>query len=159
MCDVRKNSQVDTIVVFSHTGRESELPRGIRSDLQQFRIGTFGSDPLRKSAGVSRIKRERLHKAFTGVKNILCGKTRRGKEKKFPQAGNVQSTLTEKIHSLRIAASEGPICSMVQGHDGVNQITSTKKGISVNFCGKLRLPRCYRHPWSACCYRFASQGR
>jgi hypothetical protein len=29
------------------------------------------------------MRRERLHKAFTGVKNILCGKTLRAKEKNF----------------------------------------------------------------------------
>jgi hypothetical protein len=39
------------------------------------------------------------------------------KREKFPQAENVHSSLTEKIHRLRIAASEGPIRSMVQGHD------------------------------------------
>ena len=37
--------------------------------------------------------------------------------KSFPQARDVHSTLTEKIHSYRIAASEGPIRSMVKGHD------------------------------------------
>jgi hypothetical protein len=50
-------------------------------------------------------------------KKILGGKAMSRKGKRFPQAGDVQSTLTEKIHSLRIAASEGPIRSMVQGHD------------------------------------------
>jgi hypothetical protein len=50
-------------------------------------------------------------------KKILGGKVMRGKGKGFPQAGNVQSALTEKIHRLRIAASEGLIRSMVQGHD------------------------------------------
>lgn len=32
----------------------------------------------------------------------------------FPQAGNVQSTLTEKIHSARIAASSGPCASWAE---------------------------------------------
>jgi hypothetical protein len=37
--------------------------------------------------------------------------------KSFPQARNVHPTLTEKIHSYRIAASERPIRSVVKGHD------------------------------------------
>jgi hypothetical protein len=50
-------------------------------------------------------------------KKIFGGNLMRGKEKGFPQVKDVQSTLTEKIHRRRIAASEGPIRSMVQGHD------------------------------------------
>jgi hypothetical protein len=37
--------------------------------------------------------------------------------KRFPQANFGHPTLTEKIHSYRIAASEGPECSMVKRHD------------------------------------------
>jgi hypothetical protein len=37
--------------------------------------------------------------------------------KSFPQARDVHPTLTEKIHSYRIAASERPIRSMVKGDD------------------------------------------
>jgi hypothetical protein len=47
-----------------------------------------------------------------------CGKKDTGKDgESFPQAKFGHSTLTEKIHSYRIAASEGPIRSMVKGHD------------------------------------------
>ena len=58
-----------------------------------------------------------LYRRGSSRKNILHGKAMMGKEKRFPQAVDVQSTLTEKIYRLRIAASEGPIRSMVQGHD------------------------------------------
>ena len=37
--------------------------------------------------------------------------------KSFPQASLVNVTLTEKIHSYRIAASEGPICSKGRQQD------------------------------------------
>jgi hypothetical protein len=42
---------------------------------------------------------------FANEGKILGGNMMRGKGKQFPQAGYVQSTLTEKIHSLRIAES------------------------------------------------------
>ena len=102
--------------VFSHRERERTPQRECRAT-KQFGNGNSLDDSLRKFCERFADKAGTLHKAFTGGKNILCGKTLRRKEKKFPQAGYVHSTLTEKIHSLRIGASEGPIRSMVQGHD------------------------------------------
>jgi len=47
-----------------------------------------------------------------------CGKKDTGEDgESFPQAMFGHSTLTEKIHSYRIAASARPKCSMVKGHD------------------------------------------
>ena len=110
-----KNSEADTAVVFFHTRNGSELPSVNVERPSSY--WEFLGDSLRKFCERFADKAGTLYKAFTGGKNILCGKTLRGKEKKFPQAGYVHSTLTEKIHSLRIAASEGPIRSMVEGHD------------------------------------------
>ena len=58
-----------------------------------------------------------IQRVLAGGRKILRGNVMNRKGKQFPQAGDVHSTLTEKIHSLRIAASEGQIRSMVQGHD------------------------------------------
>jgi hypothetical protein len=44
-------------------------------------------------------------------------KARHSWGERFPQVAIVHPTLTEKIHSYRIATSEGPKCSMVKGHD------------------------------------------
>ena len=64
---------------------------------------------------------------------VLRDKILKLQGKSFAQAKDVHPTLTEKIHSYRIAASERPIRSMVKGHDESNQITSMKRGTLVNF--------------------------
>jgi hypothetical protein len=54
---------------------------------------------------------EKIYHAF------LRDKILKLQRKSFPQARDVHPTLTEKIHSYRIAASERPIRSMVKGDD------------------------------------------
>jgi hypothetical protein len=51
------------------------------------------------------------------IKRFSADKILKLQGKSFPQARDVHPTLTEKIHSYRIAASERPIRSMVKGHD------------------------------------------
>ena len=72
-----------------------------------------------------------------GAKKTLRGNMLMLKGKKFPQAGNVQSTLTEKIHNLRIAAYlRGQYALWYKAMMGPNQIASTRKGVSESFGGK-----------------------
>lgn len=71
--------------------------------------------------------RRRKHERGCKVKifsdgQLVCGKGRT-RRKRFPQSKFGHSTLTEKIHSYRIAASEGLKRSMVNDHDEARPAT------------------------------------
>jgi hypothetical protein len=70
-----------------------------------------------KNGGIWRMKYEKREEArfIFGMQSAF--NKGQMKLKRFPQAKFGHPTLTEKIHSDRIAASEGPECSMVKSHD------------------------------------------
>ena len=90
-----------------------ELSGDLTTEGTEEHKGDRGVDSAQATHGKMRYGRNEQEKNHA----FLRDKILKVQGKSFPQARDVQSTLTEKIHSYRIAASEGPIRSMVKGHD------------------------------------------
>jgi len=70
---------------------------------------------VRQVCGAIFERRTAIPELYFRLQSVL-GKGRRWRGT-FPQGKFGHPTLTEKIHSYRIAASERPECSMVRSHD------------------------------------------